>query len=156
MIFATVGTQLPFPRLIQYLENISIKHNLHIVAQTAQENDPRSAIKYYNHLTPEMFDNYARECDCIVSHAGIGTIITAQKYVKPLIVMPRKAALHEHRNDHQLATVRELGSSTGIYIADSESEIEALLLRNDLSPVRNTDSKQRDRVICAIQQFIDA
>ena len=42
----------------------------------------------------------------IVAHAGMGTILTALEIGKPLLVMPRRAALGEHRNDHQLATAR--------------------------------------------------
>ena len=41
----------------------------------------------------------------IVAHAGMGTILTALETGKRLLVMPRRAALGEHRNDHQLATV---------------------------------------------------
>ena len=42
---------------------------------------------------------------------------------KPIILVPRRAALGEHRNDHQLATVRQLAERPGILIAHDETEL---------------------------------
>ncbi|AOL93009.1 glycosyltransferase [Porphyrobacter sp. LM 6] len=59
----------------------------------------------------------------IVSHAGIGTILTAARFAKPIVLIPRRAALEEHRNDHQLATVAQLATRPGILVARDETEL---------------------------------
>jgi hypothetical protein len=41
--------------------------------------------------------------------------------------MPRKAALGEHRNDHQMATAKWLNGRTGIVVAWDENEIATCL-----------------------------
>ncbi len=55
----------------------------------------------------------------IVAHAGMGTILTALEMGKPLLVMPRRAALGEHRNDHQLATASRFAELGRVKVAFS-------------------------------------
>ncbi len=63
------------------------------------------------------------QAEIIVAHAGMGTIITAVEFKKPLVVMPKRAALGEQRNEHQLATVREFRKLPLLHVADSEAEL---------------------------------
>ena len=39
----------------------------------------------------------------VIAHDEMGSIITALEMGKPIVVMPRRAELGEHRNDHQVA-----------------------------------------------------
>ena len=63
------------------------------------------------------------EADLVVAHAGMGSIITALELGRPIVVMPRRAELGEHRNDHQLATVRHLATSSRLAVADDEASL---------------------------------
>lgn len=66
----------------------------------------------------------------IVSHAGMGSILTALRYRRPIIIMPRKADLGEHRNDHQLATARWMAARPGVMVAWEADDLAALLDRH--------------------------
>jgi UDP-N-acetylglucosamine transferase subunit ALG13 len=68
-----------------------------------------------------------KEAELVVAHAGMGSIITALRYQRPLLIMPRRAALGEHRNDHQVATAKWLIDRPGIEVAWDESELPACL-----------------------------
>lgn len=156
MIFATVGTQLPFPRFIAALDRIAGKRGLDIFAQTC---DPAARVEHIRasaHLDPASFDKHIHEADRIVGHAGIGTILSARKHTKPLILYPRLASLGEHRNEHQLATVRSLVGRVGIYVAYTDEELEDLLTRPDLAPLRAEDSEARNALIARLSGFIAA
>lgn len=61
-----------------------------------------------------------RQADLIVAHAGVDSILTALKYQKPSIVVPRKASLDEHRNEHQLTTAEWGRALPGVIVADDE------------------------------------
>jgi UDP-N-acetylglucosamine transferase subunit ALG13 len=61
----------------------------------------------------------------------MGSILTALKYKKPILIMPRRASLGEHRNDHQIATAKWLESTAGIAVAWNESGIESFLNNRD-------------------------
>ena len=76
---------------------------------------------------PREFRAKAQESDVIVAHAGMGSILTALELGKPIVVMPRRAHLGEHRNDHQWATANHLGHGLGIPVAADEAELIAHL-----------------------------
>lgn len=63
----------------------------------------------------------------MVAHAGMGSVLTALEHDKPMLLMPRRAALLETRNDHQVATLRWLESKPGIYPADDEAALHTAL-----------------------------
>lgn len=157
MIFATVGTQLPFPRLMDALDAIAGRHGLEIVAQTADPSYCARHLKTYAHLDPSQFDELFFAAERIVAHAGIGTLLAALNRQKPLIFFPRLASQKEHRNDHQLATVRELGVSNNFSVAMDELSLEKLLLAPALAPTTNASSAvSRRQLVTRIRGFIDS
>ena len=122
MIFVTVGTQLPFDRLIAAIDKWSIKNPMvKIFAQIGPTDKQPEHIEFYDFVTPDKADELFMKSRLIVAHAGMGSILTALKYRKPMLIMPRQASLGEHRNDHQLATAKWLGGTPGITVAWDES-----------------------------------
>ena len=59
----------------------------------------------------------------------MGTILSALQACKPILVMPRREALGETRNDHQMDTSRELLAMGKINVAFNEIELTACLDR---------------------------
>ncbi|MBR7887575.1 hypothetical protein J9B83_01385 [Marinomonas sp. A79] len=108
-IFLTVGSQLPFDRLVGYCEELEqlFPDKYEVFYQTAC-NDKTSKDNYTNHLNMDDFSNKVEESDIIVTHAGIGSIITSLLNSKYIIVVPREYQYGEHRNDHQIDTSLEL------------------------------------------------
>jgi UDP-N-acetylglucosamine transferase subunit ALG13 len=154
MIFATVGTQLPFPRLIHSLDAIAGRNGFHVLAQTCQPHFSAKNIDARPHLAPKEFDEAFKAARVVVAHAGIGTILSAKRHGKPLILMPRRASLQEHRNEHQLATVKQMQGRPGLYVAEDEAELEELLLRSDLRPANNDPSASRAALINHLRDFV--
>lgn len=68
----------------------------------------------------------------IVSHAGMGSLLTALRHRRPILIMPRKASLGEHRNDHQMATARWMEGRPGVTVAWDEAMIGEALDRRSL------------------------
>ena len=133
MIFVTVGTQLPFDRLIKYIDDWHIKsgNNTSIIGQVGKSGyEPKNMVTHKN-IEPSLFEKYSNECDVLVSHAGMGSILTALRMNKPIIIFPRSASLKEHRNDHQLSTTKSFSNVEGIYVAYTESELNELLNRSN-------------------------
>jgi UDP-N-acetylglucosamine transferase subunit ALG13 len=125
VIFVTVGTQLPFDRLVTAVDRWAghAQPVSHVFAQIGPtELQPRH-IEWRDFIGPPECQRRMREADVIVAHAGMGTILSALELGKPLVVMPRRAALGEHRNEHQLATARWLAESRGVSVAFDEREL---------------------------------
>jgi len=124
MIFATVGTQLPFDRMIRAIDEWSaLSGRSDILAQIGVSDFRPRHIQWVQSLRPAEFDRRFSEADLIISHAGMGTIITALELGKPIIVVPRRADLGEHRNDHQLATAKRFADMGLVSVAFQESEL---------------------------------
>ena len=137
MIFATVGTQLPFPRLIEALVALAPTLGEEIVIQTGTEPAPGwtgPGLSMHRTLTPAEFETHFTAARVVVGHAGIGTILSARRWGKPLVVLPRRHAMGEHRNDHQLATARQVEALPGVHVAWEAADLGPLLARPDLAP----------------------
>ena len=125
MIFVTVGGQLPFDRLVHAVDGWAEQtRRTDVFAQIGRSAAPPAHIQWEHFLSPDEFQVKAREAEVIVAHAGMGSILTAFELEKPIIVMPRRAHLGEHRNNHQWATVKNLGDHAGVTAVPDE---EALL-----------------------------
>ncbi len=123
MIFVTVGTQLPFDRLVGAIDTWAENKKTEIFAQTGVTPHKPKHIQHAEFITPDEADQMFRKASLIVSHAGVGSILSALKYKKPILILPRRASLGEHRNEHQLATAKWVGSRNGIRVAWNESEL---------------------------------
>ena len=142
-IFLTVGSQMPFDRLTRAVvqwareedgredesplssSNVCAAEAPKVLAQiglsrlSADETHP---LKCVDALAPGAYRQACLASHLMVAHAGMGSILTAMELNRPLIVMPRRGARRETRNDHQWDTAMkllELG-------ADSSDQIEGM------------------------------
>lgn len=124
MIFVTVGTQLAFDRLISAVDNwASRAQGIEVHAQIGPSSFKPRHLHYSEFLTPQEADILFRKSSLIVAHAGMGSILTALRYKKPILIMPRKASQGEHRNEHQISTAKWLCGRPGVTVAWSEEEL---------------------------------
>lgn len=154
MILATVGMQLPFHRFIRALDEVAGRLGVEVAAQTLELVPGLAHITQRPAFSPQEFDALAAQAQLIVGHAGVGTIVLAGRHEKPLVLFPRKAALGEHRNDHQMATARHFGGRRGIYVAHDAGELEGLIRRSDLHPYRPADTPQMQELVARVARFV--
>jgi UDP-N-acetylglucosamine transferase subunit ALG13 len=132
VIFVTVGTQLPFERLIKAVDDwAGAVGEEEIFAQTGPCAKKPRFLESREFVSPADAAGYFSRADLIVSHAGMGSILSALRYGKPIVIMPRRASQGEHRNDHQLATAKWLDGRSGIHVASGPQELTALLNQRD-------------------------
>jgi UDP-N-acetylglucosamine transferase subunit ALG13 len=128
VIFVTVGTQLPFDRLVCAVDAwAAARPEVGLFAQVGPGAAPPAHLPHTAFVSPARADELMRCAELIVAHAGMGSLLTAMGYGKPILIMPRRAALGEHRNDHQLATARWMAQRPGVSVAWDESQVAARL-----------------------------
>ncbi len=154
MIFVTIGTQAPFDRFIKIIDEVAPQLDEEIVAQVYQLGFEPKNIKTINFLAPDEFNDLFMKARLIVSHAGMGTILSALQQHKPIIIFPRIAALGEHRNEHQLATAEKFKELGSVYVAMNEEELKDFLLRRDLKPLAEIGDYASQSLINSIEEFI--
>ncbi|MGA9858952.1 MAG: glycosyltransferase [Solirubrobacteraceae bacterium] len=124
MIFVTVGTQLPFDRLISAVDGwAGSGASVPVFAQIGPSRLRPRNIEFAQFISPGECAQRMEEASAIIAHAGMGTILTALELGKPVLVMPRRAALSEHRNDHQLATAHRFSELGKINVAFDEADL---------------------------------
>jgi UDP-N-acetylglucosamine transferase subunit ALG13 len=135
LIFVTVGTQLAFDRLITAVDDwAGDAAGRAVFAQIGPSKLQPCHVEYAQFVGPEECEERMRTASAIVAHAGMGTILTALELGKPLLVMPRRAELGEHRNDHQLGTAQRFAELGRVRVAFDETELPALLDELDRLP----------------------
>lgn len=156
MIFLTVGTQLPFDRLVAAVDRWAQEGGQEVFAQIGLSSIEPKYIRTVRHLNPTEFDRRFREARAIVSHAGIGTILTALQMQKPIVIMPRLSTFGEHRNDHQLATVQHLCNLPGLFVAMDETELpHRLNALEQALPYGIVTSRASDELIETVRSFVE-
>lgn len=121
MIIVTVGMQLGFDRLIAAMDALAPGLDMPVIAQTGKGSYQPQHMEARAKIAPAEFEALVGKARLVVAHAGIGTVLTAARCRKPILLLPRRAALGEHRNDHQLATVGKLAGRPGILVAEDET-----------------------------------
>ncbi len=160
MIFATVGTQLPFDRLLFALDEWAGRNcDMFVYAQIGISKSVFPNLNCTPFLTSDVMRQNMESATCIVGHAGMGTILTAAELGKPLVIMPRKASFGEHRNDHQLATATEMRHMPHVMVAEDGQELRRALDQIIHSAGKDTlDLVQpyaSPQLITAVRKFVE-
>lgn len=169
MIFVTVGTQLPFDRMIRAIDEWAAGRRGHagagngdggggaeVFAQIGPSAYRPRHIGWTQFLGADACREKTRAARLIVAHAGMGSIITALELGKPILVMPRRMALGEQRNDHQLATVEQLVAQRKVTAAYDERElIEKLDHLEQFQSAVPISNRARPELLAALRRFVD-
>jgi len=156
VIFVTVGHQMAFDRLVTAVDRwASLRGRKDVFAQIGDSALRPPSIDWVARLSPDEFRKAMGRADAVVAHAGMGTILSALELGKPILVLPRRAAFRETRNDHQIATARRLGRRPGIAVAMDEDALPAMLDGlDDLRPGERISSHASPELLAAVRNFV--
>ena len=157
MIFVAVGTQkFQMNRLLKEIDNCIEGRDIteKVFAQIGNSTYQPKNYEYSTFLGKEDFEERVKECNLLITHSGVATIITGLKFDKPVIVVPRLAKYGEHVDDHQLQ------------IAESFQELNFVIKCQDVSKLSEaiTEARshkfdryisQRKKMIKTVDLFID-
>ena len=124
MILVTLGTQdKNFVRLLekidQLINNGLIKDKVIVQAGFTKYNSENMEI--FDLIAQDEFNDLMDKADIIITHGGVGNIISALEKNKKVIAVPRLAKYGEHINDHQtqiIAKFNALGYIIGLQDVD--------------------------------------
>ena len=129
-VFATVGTQFPFDRLLRAVDAwAGLNPAVPVLAQTGSTTTRFAHMTCAETLDQAQFAAAFAGARVIVSHAGMGTILSATELGKPILLMPRRALHGEHRNDHQLDTAAEMAALPNVTVVHDAGDVGAALTR---------------------------
>jgi UDP-N-acetylglucosamine transferase subunit ALG13 len=124
MIFVTVGQMLGFDRFIRAMDHWAQDHpEVEVRAQIGDGKYEPRVMKWVRMLSSPEFRKTVTSAEIIVAHVGMGSFFVSMETGKPVVMMPRRAALMEHTTDHQLHTLRWLRDKPGVFAADDDDQL---------------------------------
>ena len=108
MILVTLGTQdKPFTRLLDVIQEEIDCGNINdrVVVQAGYTKYKSDDMEIFDLIDRDRFSELIKNCDILITHGGVGSILTGITNNKKVIVCPRLSCYGEHMNDHQLQIV---------------------------------------------------
>lgn len=112
MIFVTLGTNdKEFKRLLEQIDKDieSGKINDEVIVQSGFTKYESKNMQVFDLISSEKFEELIEKCDILITHGGVGSILTGITHNKKVIAVPRLEKYKEHVNDHQLQIIENFG-----------------------------------------------
>ena len=157
MILVLLGTQNnSFHRLLEEIQknidNGNIKEE--VVVQKGYTKFESENMTLYTQLPPDELKKLIDKADLIITHGGVGSIITAIEKNKKVIAIPRLKKYKEHVNDHQLDIIKSFSDAGYIIGLNSVEQ-----LKDALKEVQNFRPKQyiknTGNILKIVEEFIE-
>lgn len=156
MVFVILGTQkFQLNRLLRLLDEGAEKGSItdEIVAQTGYSDYEPKNIRCHRFLEKEDFESYISKADVVVSHSGVGSIMTALMKSKPVVVFPRLSKYGEHVDNHQTEIAQTLSGKGYVLMCDENDDIFHLI-EKARTYAFNEYVSQTDRIVEIIDEFL--
>lgn len=157
MILVTLGTQdKSFKRLLEaiqkQIDNGNIKDK--VVVQAGHTKFESKDMEIFELIPMEKFDELIDSCEILITHGGVGSIITGLKHNKKVIAAARLKEYKEHTNDHQLQIIENFSNDGYILGLDNFDELDKVLEKAKKFKPKKYISNT-DKMIKIIEDFID-
>ena len=157
MILVTLGTQdKSFHRLLDAIQKQIDKGNIceEVVVQAGTTKYESKDMKIFDLIDRDEFAKLIEKCDLLITHGGVGSIITGLKNNKKVIAAARLQKYGEHTNDHQIQIIEKF-SDTGLILSlDNFDELDKVLEKVKKFKPKKFKSNT-DNMIKLIEDYID-
>jgi exopolysaccharide biosynthesis glucuronosyltransferase PssE len=131
VIFVTLGTQAyQFDRLLRGLEGVDEE----LVVQGGPSTVRPSGATWFDYLEYAPLLEHIRRARVVVSHAGIGTVMTVVAENKRPVVVPRLYRYGEAVDDHQIPIARRLAEAGLVTLVEDPTQLAASLVETPPAP----------------------
>jgi UDP-N-acetylglucosamine transferase subunit ALG13 len=151
MIFVTTGTCEPFDRLLQALDALDSNEEL-VVQHGISPVRPHGA-RCIDFLAYAELVELVRSARIVVTHGGVGSVLTTLANGKRPVVVPRLARLGEAIDDHQLEFVRRLAAAHVIELVEDTTLLGERLGDAKTEPIRVAPAP---RLVTELREFLTA
>lgn len=146
LVFVTVGTVLPFDRLVKGVEALKANGLLpeRVIAQVGDGGYRPAGWEVHDRLPFADVTAILARADIVFCHGGTGSLVTGAQAGCRVIAMPRSAARQEHYDDHQQEIVTAFADRDLIQVAhDADDLADALAKARSVEPIGATTDPQR-------------
>jgi len=155
MIFVTVGTsQKSFNRLIKKVDELIAEKKIDedVIMQIGHSTYIPKNAKWFRFAPYKEMKEMNKKARLVITHGGVGSILTALFYGKTVIAVPRMKKYDEHVDDHQLELVKQLSEEKkviGVFDIDKLEEAIKTHVRTRIKP-------KNKELVNTIKNYLDS
>lgn len=156
MILVLLGTQNnSFYRLLEEIDKLIeegiIKEK--VIVQAGHTKYKSDKMEIFDLISKTDLEKYQDEADLIITHGGVGSIMTSIERGKKVIAVPRLHKYDEHVNDHQKEIV-QLFNKKGCIIGIGEVEALRNAIKESKTFVPKQYEQNNKKMLKIIESFI--
>lgn len=152
MIFVTVGLMYGFERLVKKMDEIAGRIDEEVIMQIGEATYEPQNTKYFKFMSRDEMEGLYKNARVIVCHAGVGTIITALQYNKPIILVPRMKKYGEVFDDHQFEVSNELEKEKMATVVYDIENLESAIKNVGGNPIT---FKSEKTLVKKLKEYLD-
>ena len=157
MILVLLGTQQnDFSRLLKAVDKAIEEGNIkeEVIVQAGYTKYQTHRMRVIDLMSKEQLEQFKDEASLIITHGGVGSIISSIEKGKKVIAVPRKHEYGEHVNNHQIQIVKDFNDKGYIIgIENVEDLKEAIIKSKTFEPVKYQPNNQK--MLKIIENFIE-
>lgn len=158
MVLVLLGTQNnSFKRLLEEIEknieNGNIKDKVLVQAGFTKFNSKYMEI--FDFVSTEEIEKMIEDADYIITHGGVGSIVSSLKKGKKVIAVPRMKMYDEHVNNHQIDIINKFNAEGHIIGITGVEELSKAIKKVDTfepKPYKCNSTK----LINIVEDYIDS
>ena len=157
MILVLLGTQNnSFHRLLEEIEkNIkdgTIKEE--VIVQAGYTKFQSHKMRIIDLISKEQLEKFQDETELLITHAGVGSIISSIEKGKKVIAVPRMHEYGEHVNNHQKEIVKDFNDKGYIIGVEKVEDLkQAIIKSKDFEPKKYQPNNEK--MLKIIEEFIN-
>ena len=125
MILVTIGTSLPFDRLLSALDGLAEKER--VVVQAGASSLRPAGAEVVDFLPFDELVELIESARVVVTHAGAGSVLLSLRIGRRPVVVPRLHRCGEAVDDHQLEFGRRMASLGLVTLVEDPADLDAAL-----------------------------
>lgn len=134
MILVLLGTQdKSFKRLLDAVEHVVCCGGIseEVIVQAGFTKYESKNMQIFDLVSQDELDKLMKKARIIITHGGVGSILSSLHYNKPVIAAARLSKYAEHTNDHQVQIVDKFEYDGYILALRDFSKLESLIKKCD-------------------------
>lgn len=157
MIFVTLGTQdKDFSRLLKAIDKEIEKGNIKekVIVQAGYTKYSSPNMEIVDLIPTDEFDKLIEKSSLVITHGGVGNILSAIKKNKTVIAAARLKKFKEHTNDHQKQIIEEFSSQGYILELKDFNKLGKMIDKAKVFKARKFKSNT-DNMLSLIEKYIE-
>jgi len=157
LIFVSLGTNdKSFKRLLEKIDNEISLGNIKdkVIVQSGYTKYESDNMEIVDLMPMDIFKKNISNCDILITHGGVGTILDGLKLGKKIIAFPRLSKYQEHVNDHQVEIINEFSDCGYILTGEMDNLVDLIGKCKNFNPKGYKSNNYRFNKL--IRDYIDS